>query len=115
MTTFGYLLYYLNSKYVVLLVFNTSWGDVGGYLFGKIYGKTKFARSISPKKTTEGVAGAIFLTMFMSAVLWLLSYLTDGRWALPLPFIEYMGLAFICACLAILGDLIESFLKRCAN
>jgi phosphatidate cytidylyltransferase len=114
-TTFGYLLYYLNSKYITLLVFNTQWSDVGGYMFGKIYGKTKFARSISPKKTTQGVAGAIFLPTFMNGVLWLLSYCTDGRWALPLPFVEYMCLGVFCAFLSILGDLIESFLKRCAN
>ena len=114
-TTFGYLLHYLNKKYIMILVFNCQWSDVGGYMFGKIYGKTPFAKSISAKKTVEGVKGAIFLPTFMNGVLWLMAYYSDGRWALPLPFVEYMCLGVFCAFLAILGDLIESFLKRCAN
>ena len=99
----------------MILVFNTQWGDVGGYMFGKLYGKTSFARSISPKKTIEGIKGAIFLPTFMNGVLWFLSWITNGKWALPLPFVEYMCLGVFIACLAILGDLVESFLKRCAN
>ena len=31
-----------------------------------------------------------------------------------MPFSDYFFLAAICACLAVIGDLIESFLKRCA-
>jgi phosphatidate cytidylyltransferase len=84
-------------------------------LFGKLYGKTQFAKSISPKKTTQGVVGAIFLPTFMNGVLWAISYYSDGKWALPLPLMEYLCLGVFCACLSILGDLIESFLKRCAN
>ena len=71
-TTFGYLLYYLNTKFVFILIF-TQWSDVGGYMFGKLYGKTKFARSISPKKTTQGVMGAIFLPTFTNSIIWLIA------------------------------------------
>lgn len=31
-----------------------------------------------------------------------------------MPFVDYFFLALICGFLAVLGDLIESFLKRCA-
>ena len=34
---------------------------------------------------------------------------------LKLPLIEYICLGIVCAFLSILGDLAESFLKRCAN
>jgi len=30
-------------------------------------------------------------------------------------FLDYVFLGFICGCLSILGDLCESFLKRCGN
>ena len=32
-----------------------------------------------------------------------------------MPIIDYVFLGLVCSCLAILGDLIESFLKRCGN
>ena len=50
-TTFAYMLYFLNPKYVMILVFTTGWSDVGGFAFGSMFGKTKFASSISAKKT----------------------------------------------------------------
>jgi len=50
-TTMGYLLYYLNKQYLLIAIFVTQFSDVGGYMFGKLFGKDKFARSISPKKT----------------------------------------------------------------
>ena len=35
--------------------------------------------------------------------------------AIQMPFLDYFCLSIVVACLAILGDLIESFIKRCAN
>ena len=32
-----------------------------------------------------------------------------------MPIYDYVFLGVVCSCLAILGDLIESFLKRCGN
>ena len=32
-----------------------------------------------------------------------------------MPAIDYFTLGLICSCLSILGDLIESFIKRCSN
>ena len=40
---------------------------------------------------------------------------TDGEYGLKMPLTDYVVLAIICSSLAILGDLIESFLKRCGN
>ena len=59
--------------------------------------------------------GAIFLPTFMNCVLWLISRASDGKFALKIPLLEYIAIGFVGAILAILGDLIESFLKRCSN
>ena len=32
-----------------------------------------------------------------------------------MPFLDYVFLTITCSCLAVLGDLCESFIKRCAN
>lgn len=37
----------------------SGWSDTGGLMFGMVFGKTPFAKSISPSKTFEGVLGAI--------------------------------------------------------
>ena len=84
-------------------------------MFGKLYGRDNFARSISPKKTVQGVMGAIFLPVFFMIVLYGVAWASDGKYALKIPFLEYVGIGVIGAILSILGDLIESFLKRCSN
>ena len=73
------------------------------------------AKTISPKKTLEGVAGAIFLPTFMNCCFYLAGRLSSGYLALQMPLTDYVLLGVVCACLAVLGDLIESFLKRCSN
>jgi phosphatidate cytidylyltransferase len=40
---------------------------------------------------------------------------TDGEYVLKMPLIDYVLLSFTSGFLAILGDLCESFLKRCSN
>lgn len=81
--------------------------DVGAYTFGKLFGKHKFAPTISPKKTWEGMAGGclfssitgIAMSMSMSIMHW---------WAGAI-----FGIMF--AFIGQLGDLAESMLKRDAN
>jgi len=46
--------------------------DIGGFMFGNLYGKTSFAKSISPKKTWEGVIGAIILPILNNCVFYLI-------------------------------------------
>lgn len=59
--------------------------------------------------------GAIFLPICMNLVLWVVSYYSDGKYALKIPASEYVAISFVGAILSVLGDLIESFLKRCSN
>ena len=72
-------------------------------------------KAISPNKTKEGVAGAIFLGTFFQCVLCLIGKMSEGSYAIHMPLIDYFIIGVIGSTLAVLGDLIESFMKRCSN
>ena len=72
--------------------------------------------NISPKKTMEGVLGAILLpSLVIMPLFCLLGYLTDGSYAIKMPLQDYIFLGLVGGFLSVLGDLMESFLKRCSN
>jgi len=82
--------------------------DAGAYYTGRALGKHKLAPSISPGKTWEGAAGGIVAALAMAA----LAHFWFFR---ELPLRYMLPLAAIMALLGILGDLVESALKRGAG
>ena len=115
-SSFGYLLYFLNHKFVLYGIMITQWSDAGGMMGGGIFGKTPFAQTISPNKTREGLYGAIILPMILvNSVFWTTAWWTEGNFSIRMPLIDYCMLSLVVSILAVLGDLIESFIKRCAN
>ena len=82
--------------------------DTGAYYTGRAIGKHKLAPSISPGKTWEGAAGGVVaaLAMAVLAHYWFFREL-PLRWMLPL--------ALVMSIVGILGDLVESALKRSAS
>jgi phosphatidate cytidylyltransferase len=93
---------------VTLLAFACIWAaDIGAYIVGKLFGKTRLT-DISPKKTVEG---AVF------GVLGSVSVATLGSWYLgwagaPL---SGMSLGLLIGIASLLGDLTESMMKRDAG
>ncbi|MBO7150652.1 MAG: phosphatidate cytidylyltransferase [Clostridia bacterium] len=77
--------------------------DMGGFAFGKAFGKHKMCPSISPKKSWEGLLGSIFASCLISAAF---IPLTSFSVAKALIF----GVA--AAVVGTLGDLVESRFKR---
>lgn len=114
-TSFGYMIYFLNPKFMHILINFTGWSDAGGLFAGSIYGKTPFARSISPTKTVEGFLGAIGLPVFVACLFYISAWLTGGYISIRMPFFDYVFLGISLGLCAVMGDLIESFIKRCAN
>ena len=90
----------------------TKFCDMGGLLTGLAIGRHKMSPQISPKKTWEGAAGGVLASIAIGAALpWF------GRAILPPAMTPLMGaiLAIPIAVLGIVGDLVESVIKRRAN
>ncbi|MER2997335.1 phosphatidate cytidylyltransferase [Pontibacter populi] len=99
---------YLNDTYdwqpilgLMLLIWAS---DTGAYIAGKNFGKRKLFPRISPGKTWEGWFGGMLLTL---AVAYGLSvYFQD------LELYQWLGIGVIVSVFGVLGDLVESMLKR---
>ena len=86
--------------------------DVGAYAFGTTFGKRKLAPRISPNKTVEGALGAIIFSLAIVALVSLVARRLDG---LDLGIPTLVLFALLISCVAQLGDLFESLLKRWAG
>jgi phosphatidate cytidylyltransferase len=80
--------------------------DMGGYFFGKKYGKKKLSPMISPGKTLEGLVGSILFGVLVAIIY---AAINDIQY-IPL-LIFSLAIVFI----SLLGDLIFSKLKRILN
>ena len=91
---------------VLLLMLVVAVADSGGYFAGRRFGKHKLAPAVSPGKTWEGFAGG-FLANCLLALL--LSQLLNMSLILMLVLIVPASL------ISVLGDLVESMVKRHAG
>ncbi len=82
--------------------------DTMAYLVGSFIGKTPFS-AISPKKTWEGTAGGVILTLAGAFVWGYFSPLSQYT------IVDWMALALCAALAGTAGDLLESKLKRMAG
>jgi|SRR5579863_3251762 phosphatidate cytidylyltransferase len=82
--------------------------DTGSYITGNLIGKHPIWKSISPKKTWEGVLGGfIFALLGFIFIIWEQGYNTPCWLIIPFTFITCL--------LSLAGDLFESWLKRRAR
>lgn len=91
----------------LMSIFVVKCADIGAYTIGRIFGKHKFSPVISPKKTWEGMAGAVIFAAAVSSII-----------ARVFDIMSLMGailFGVIFAFLGQLGDLAESMLKRAAE
>ncbi len=107
------LLKYLlpNGALVLGLVVLVAAVDVGAYFTGTRFGHRKLAPALSPNKSWEGVWGGLVLCLLLAvAMTWALD-----TYLLPLSAVE-VALMLLLACFvtlfSVIGDLMESMLKR---
>ena len=98
----------MGQYYVLYLVAITKFSDMGAYLTGSVFGKHMMVPHISPKKTWEGFAGALFFSLLASwGMFWLMpGYLSALNWTHAAVLGLLLGFA------AVIGDLAESIVKR---
>lgn len=90
----------------VFFALGVTWlGDTGGYFAGRFFGRHKLYERISPKKTWEGLVGGVLLSGAGALVIRELG-------ALPLGIAECVVLAVVLDLAGVVGDLVESMVKR---
>lgn len=94
---------------VILVLLVSKFGDIGGYLLGRKYGKHKLAKVISPNKTIEGACFSLVSSVLIALIF---NYLPQTK-VMSLPWSVAFG--GIVGFSALLGDLAESLLKRDAK
>ncbi len=94
--------------YVLYLIAVTKFSDMGAYLTGSVIGKHQMIPHISPKKTWEGFAGALFFSLLAS---WGLLKLMPGKLSV-LNWTHAAVLGLLLGFAAVIGDLAESIVKR---
>ena len=94
--------------YIPLVLIVAMWiNDTMAYLVGSWIGKTPFS-TISPKKTWEGTAGGAILSILVISVGMKLIMPYSNVW-------NWIWISAIASIIGIMGDLLESKLKRLAN
>lgn len=82
-------------------------GDIGAYVFGSLFGKTKIAPQLSPKKSLQGGLGGLFFSVL--AALAFSNFMPNT----PITVLFVCGL--VGGFLGQVGDFFESLIKRVAG
>ena len=98
-----------SGAYLLLSVMALVWcADSGAYFTGRFLGKTPMLPRVSPKKTMEGLAGGILTALI--AMMIFVHYGLFGDYGNNLTAL--LVAAPLCILFSVVGDLVESMLKR---
>jgi phosphatidate cytidylyltransferase len=99
------------SLALALAIFVPKCGDIGAYFTGRFLGRHRMAPVLSPKKTWEGAAGGLLASVAVALGINAVgaNYAPEG---LLLPWAGAAGLGLVVGVVAMLGDLMESLIKR---
>ena len=109
------LKYLFEQGYLVFaLVIMVAAVDIGAYFAGTLFGHTKLAPRLSPNKSWEGVGGGLSLSLLLGLLLiWALHTYLLKLDPLQIGLLILLSLAVIF--FDVIGDLVESMLKRNRN
>jgi phosphatidate cytidylyltransferase len=92
--------YNLKFLWLILIAWLT---DIGGYIFGKLFGGPKLTK-ISPNKTWSGVFGSLILSQFACLIFFL-----DSNYILNFNIFLFQ---FLLSITGQIGDILMSYIKR---
>jgi phosphatidate cytidylyltransferase len=95
-------------QWLVFLYFIIWASDVGAYSIGIPFGRHRLYEKISPKKSIEGLIGALVASAGMALLCrwWFMPSINTG---------SVVGIALVLAAAGTIGDLVESLFKRSAG
>ena len=97
--------YDYNNYIICIWILSLVWlSDIGGYIFGKIFGGKKLTK-FSPNKTYSGLLGSLILSQF--SIFILIYFLKFFEFSFVLLFIQ-----LILSIVAVIGDIFFSYIKR---
>ncbi len=98
----------------VFVMLAITWlGDTGAYFAGRAFGKHKLYEKISPKKTWEGaIGGAVLATVGVFVTRWICAHWDLAPTVADLGVVECLVLGVLVDAFGVVGDLVESMLKR---
>ncbi|UTW49061.1 CDP-archaeol synthase [Bacterioplanoides sp. SCSIO 12839] len=101
-----------HSSLLIIYLMLIIWGaDTGAYFAGRQWGKSKLAPNVSPGKSWAGFWGG-FATSLLVAVAFL-AYINDQIQSVDSEFaVSLLLITVITAVVSVLGDLVESMMKR---
>jgi phosphatidate cytidylyltransferase len=92
--------YNLKFLWLILIAWLT---DIGGYVFGKLFGGPKLIK-ISPNKTWSGAFGSLILSQFACLIFFL-----DSNYTLNFNIFLFQ---FLLSVIGQIGDILMSYIKR---
>jgi phosphatidate cytidylyltransferase len=96
------------KQWLVFLYFIIWASDIGAYSIGIPFGKHRLYEKVSPKKSIEGLLGALVASAAMALLcrVWFMPPIGAG---------EAIAIALMLAVVGTVGDLVESLFKRAAG
>lgn len=96
-----------NGQWMFLYIVGiVSCADIGAYFAGRKFGKAKLAPNVSPGKSWAGFyGGVVAVALFATMVAFTTSLST-------LPPVKWVAITIIASLASVLGDLLESMIKR---
>lgn len=102
---------YQSMRLLAALLIATKLGDVGAYFTGRLFGKRHPLKRLSPGKTGAGFVGAVITGAVCTGAWLVMTESRAGGYEYNL-FVLYSFVGAVMAVLGIIGDLVESLIKR---
>lgn len=95
---------------IFILLVLVAAADIGAYFSGRAWGRAKLAAAVSPGKSWAGFWGGLACSSGLAALFWLsTSGMDDG---MRPSLLAVMVVAIVTSLASVLGDLLESMVKR---
>lgn len=105
---------YTGRLMLLLFVILVKSADIGGYTFGRLFGRHKLIPAISPGKTWEGLVGCYVFSLLAGFATWYVfhAFFREEFGQMRFPLVHALVLPVLLTTTGLFGDLAESLVKR---